>query len=108
MRHLPRTGTATALAVFLSATLLAAQTKVVPPENKYTPAQDVQLGREAAAEAEKQLPVLRDDGVTSYIERIGERLVAESPSDLRHSEFRYSFKVVNVRDINAFALPGGP
>src|SRR5207253_10760073 len=27
---------------------------------------------------------------------------------LRHSEFRYSFEPVNVREINAFALPGGP
>jgi hypothetical protein len=27
---------------------------------------------------------------------------------LRHSEFQYSFQVVNVREINAFALPGGP
>src|SRR5258706_7490584 len=27
---------------------------------------------------------------------------------LRHPEFRYTFEVVNVREINAFALPGGP
>jgi predicted Zn-dependent protease len=27
---------------------------------------------------------------------------------LQHREFEYSFKVVNVREINAFALPGGP
>jgi len=108
MRHQPRTATTTFLAVWLSAALLAAQTKVTPPENKYTPAQDVQLGREAAAEVESQLPVLRDDAVTSYIEGIGERLAAEIPNDLQHSEFRYTFKVVNVREINAFALPGGP
>src|SRR4029079_16177362 len=30
------------------------------------------------------------------------------PTELRHPEFRYTFKVVNVREINAFALPGGP
>src|SRR4029453_3586430 len=29
-------------------------------------------------------------------------------ADLRHPEFRYTFKVVNVKEINAFALPGGP
>ena len=108
MRYQPRTATTTFLVVSLSAALLAAQTKVTPPENKYTPAQDVQLGREAAAEAESQLPILRDDAVTSYIERIGERLAAEIPNELKHSEFRYTFKVVNVREINAFALPGGP
>jgi beta-barrel assembly-enhancing protease len=92
----------------LVAVLLAAQTAVTPPENKYTPAQDVELGAQAAAEVRKQLPLLRDDGVTSYVEGIGRRLVEAIPPDLRHPEFRYTFEVVNVREINAFALPGGP
>jgi hypothetical protein len=96
------------MAVALSTVLLTAQTRIIPPDNKYTPAQDVQLGREAAVEAEKQLPVMRDDSVTSYVEDIGQRLVNAVPPELRHPEFRYSFKVVNVREINAFALPGGP
>ena len=98
----------TLVAVALSAVLLSAQTRIVAPDNKYTPAQDVQLGREAAVEAEKQLPVMRDDAVTSYVEGIGQRLVSAIPTELRHPEFRYTFKVVNVREINAFALPGGP
>ena len=65
-------------------------------------------GREAAAEARKQMPVMRDDAVTSYVEDIGRRLTAAIPAELRHPEFRYTFKAVNVREINAFALPGGP
>lgn len=96
------------VAVTLSATLVVGQTKITPPDNKYTPAQDVELGREAAAQARQQLPIMRDDAVTSYIEDIGRRLVAEIPSDLDHKEFRYTFDTVNVREINAFALPGGP
>jgi Zn-dependent protease with chaperone function len=107
MRNLLRSYTALTAAV-LSVGLLSAQTRIVPPDNKYTPAQDVQLGREAAAEAERQLPILRDDLVTSYAERLGEQIVAVIPAELRHSEFHYTFKVVNVREINAFALPGGP
>ncbi len=51
---------------------------------------------------------MRDDAVTSYVEGIGRRLVAAIPENRRQPEFRYSFKVVNVREINAFALPGGP
>ncbi len=86
----------------------AAQTKVTAPKNKYSPAQDVQLGREASAEVEKQLPILRNDEATSYVQSIGERLVARIPAELQHPEFRYGFAVVNVREINAFALPGGP
>jgi len=87
---------------------LAAQTVITAPENKYTPAQDVQLGRDAAAEARRQLPVMGDDQMTSYLEDVGRRLVAAIPPDLRHPEFRYTFEMVNVREINAFALPGGP
>jgi Zn-dependent protease with chaperone function len=88
--------------------LLAAQTVITPPDNKYSPAEDVKLGQEAAAQAEQQLPIMRDDAVTSYVEGIGRRLVDAIPDNLRHPEFRYTFKVVNVREINAFALPGGP
>ena len=97
------------LAAFLvSATLVATQTKVTAPKNKYTPAEDVKLGREAAAEVEKQMPMLRDDRVDGYVERIGAQLVQNIPAEFRHDQFRYTFDVVNLREINAFALPGGP
>jgi beta-barrel assembly-enhancing protease len=86
----------------------AAQTKIVAPQTKYSPAQDVQLGQEAAAEARKELPMLNDGRVDEYVEDIGRRLVAAIPPEFRHSEFRYTFDVVNQKEINAFALPGGP
>jgi peptidase M48-like protein len=95
-------------ALLLVSALAGAQTKITPPKNSYTAAQDVELGREAAAEVRKQLPILRDDAVSSYLEDIGRRLTAAIPPDLRHPEFRYTFEPVNVREINAFALPGGP
>jgi Zn-dependent protease with chaperone function len=90
------------------ALLLAAQTTITPPDNKYSPADDVKLGLQAKADAERQLPIMHDDAVTSYIDGIGRRLVAVIPANLRHPEFRYTFEAVNVREINAFALPGGP
>ena len=55
------------MAVMLVAQAAAAQTEVTPPKNNYTPAQDVELGREAAAEVEKQLPMLHDEDVTSWV-----------------------------------------
>lgn len=85
-----------------------AQTKIVYHANKYKLSDDVKLGRQAAAEAEQQFPLLRDAEVDAYVERIGQRLVASIPSEFQHPEFRYYFKVINARDINAFALPGGP
>jgi hypothetical protein len=85
-----------------------AQTKITPPNNKYSVADDVKLGAEAAAEAKKELPMLSDDGVDDYVERVGARLVAAIPPEFRHNEFRFTFDVVNQKEINAFALPGGP
>ena len=97
-----------AAALAVASTLVSAQTRIVPPDNNYTPAQDVEMGRQAAADARKQLPLMRDDNVTSFVEDIGRRLVSAIPPPLRHPEFHYTFEVVNVKEINAFALPGGP
>src|SRR5262245_64047303 len=94
---------ATIAALVFSSTLLSAQTRVSAPKNNYTPAQDVELGLKAAAEARQQLPVMRDDEVTSYAEDIGRRLVAAIPANLQHREFRYSFEVVHGREHNPLA-----
>jgi beta-barrel assembly-enhancing protease len=94
--------------ILLSGGIPSAQTRVTPPKNKYTPEQDVQLGREAAEEARRQYPVITDSALQSYLDRLGRRLVAASPPDLNKPVFEYSFTPVNLKDINAFALPGGP
>ncbi len=85
-----------------------AQTKITPDPNKYSLQQDVELGQEAAAEARKQLPMFNDNRVDDYVERVGENLVDAIPAEFRHAGFRYTFDVVNQKEINAFALPGGP
>src|SRR5438309_10148637 len=85
-----------------------AQTQIAYHSNKYKPSDDVKLGRQAAAEAEQQFPLLRDSQVQSYVESVGQRLVAAIPPEFQHPEFRFYFRVINASDINAFALPGGP
>ena len=85
-----------------------AQTQITPHKNSFTPEQDVQLGQEAAAEVRQQFPLLNDQATEDYVERIGEQLVDNIPEELRQPAFRYSFDVVNLKEINAFALPGGP
>src|SRR5215213_9690869 len=87
---------------------VAAQTQIKYHSNRFSIQDDVKLGRQAAQEAEQQFPLLRDEEVRSYVEDVGRRLVGAIPSQFQHSEFQYYFKVVNARDINAFALPGGP
>ena len=92
----------------MAAATLSAQTRIEPRKNSFTPAQDVQLGRQAAAEVRQQLPMLNDRATDSLVEQIGRRLVAAVPGRFQQPAFRYSFDVVNLREINAFALPGGP
>ena len=87
---------------------IAAQTQLKYHSNRFSIQEDVKLGRQAAQEAEQQFPLLNDSQVQNYVARVGERLVAAIPQQFRHPEFDYYFKVINARDINAFALPGGP
>jgi Zn-dependent protease with chaperone function len=96
------------LAVTLAPMASMAQTRISMPKNKYKAQDDIKLGRKAATEAEKQYPVLNDTQSTRYVEEVGRRLVASIPPEFQHPEFTYTFKIVNARDINAFALPGGP
>src|SRR3954452_3457207 len=101
-------GAVAALAITVGAAGLVAQTAVKLPKNKFTPQQDVELGREAAAEVWKQYPVIEDVKITAYLTKLGDRLVAAAPAELKQSVYEYSFTPVNVKEINAFALPGGP
>jgi Zn-dependent protease with chaperone function len=80
-----------------------AQTQFKPGFNLFSPAQDQEIGRQSAQAAERELPILRDQSIEAYVDRIGERLAAVAPG----AEYPYQFKVVNASDINAFALPGG-
>ncbi len=76
-----------------------------PGFNLFSPAQDVQVGRENAAQVDKQLPILKDSAVEGYINQLGRHLSTYAPDNRR--EYVWHFKVVNSPDINAFALPGG-
>ena len=102
------TAGALSLTILLSPLLALGQTRVAIPKNKYKIQEDVQLGQQAAREVEQQMPILNDSETTRYIQEVGRRLVNAIPSQYQQPQFQYSFKVVNSRDINAFALPGGP
>jgi predicted Zn-dependent protease len=87
---------------------VAQQTQITAPRNKYKIQDDVKLGNDAAAQVERQFPLINDRDAALYIERVGQRLADAIPAQFRHPEFDYRFKWVNARDLNAFALPGGP
>ena len=94
------------LAVFTLAGLpaLAQLHQYKPGFNLFSRDQDVQLGKEAAGEIEKQAEVVDNKELTAYINSIGSKLAAQPQAD----KYPYTFKVVNDKSINAFALPGGP
>jgi predicted Zn-dependent protease len=75
-----------------------------PGFNLFSPKQDVEVGRKAAADADKQLPLVTDPEVLRYVNDLGHKLVRYEPVP---ADYDWTFKVVNSRDINAFALPGG-
>ena len=58
------------------------------PKKKYTPKQDVQLGKEAASEVRKQYPIIEDQHIAKYLTQIGNRLVAAAPTELKRSPAR--------------------
>jgi Zn-dependent protease with chaperone function len=89
------------------ASVAPAQTRTQQPEpgfNLFTVQQDIELGRQSAIEAEKQLRLLNDRNTDAYLNRIIQRLAAGAPG----ARYPYQIKAVNATEINAFALPGGP
>jgi Zn-dependent protease with chaperone function len=64
------------------------------------------MGLQVAAQVYQQMPVLPDSSPeTRYIQKLGKRLVATIPPD---RSWPFQFHVVAQKEINAFALPGGP
>ena len=75
-----------------------------PGFNLFSVEQDVEIGRQSAVAAERQLPLLRDRNVDRYLGSIVSKLAAKAPG----ARYPYTIKAVNAADINAFSLPGGP
>jgi Zn-dependent protease with chaperone function len=64
------------------------------------------LGLQAMAEVYKQMPVVPDSSpVTRHVEQLGKRLQKQIPPQF---SWPYQFHVIRQKEINAFALPGGP
>ncbi len=65
--------------------------------------QEVQLGNDYAAQLATQLPLIKDAQVTRYITTLGNSLARQT--DTRG--LAWHFTVVDSREVNAFAVPGG-
>jgi predicted Zn-dependent protease len=66
--------------------------------------QEIEIGREANAQLKQKTPEITDPNVVSYVRGIGRKLAAHAGGP----RYPYSYSIANYREINAFALPGGP
>jgi predicted Zn-dependent protease len=68
----------------------------------YSLEKETKLGRELAAQVDREAKFITDPVVTEYINRLGQNIVLHSDSKIP-----FTIKVIDSADVNAFALPGG-
>ena len=90
--------------VLISFALMAKLPVIKPGWNLFSKDQDVQLGQEAAKQYNAQLPLVEDAEINGYLTRIGQKLMTSPKCE----KYPFTFTGVNEKEINAFALPGGP
>lgn len=61
------------------------------------------IGAEAAKQVEQTMGLVDTPELGSYLEAVGGRLAAHSP----RNDLDYTFRIVDMKEPNAFALPGG-
>lgn len=71
--------------------------------NIFTDAEELQFGQAFVVQHEQEVVLYTDPVVTGYINDLGHSLVRHS----KRNNIRYTFKVVNTKGINAYAVPGG-
>src|SRR6476661_2007719 len=94
-----------ALSVFGCTPTYAQRTQLKPGWNMFSPQQDMQVGKQAATDAARKLPMCNSPRADAYLTQLGKRLVAHLNTN--GVEYSWEFHCVNDRSINAFALPGG-
>ncbi len=82
--------------------LTAGALAVVPAACGISTAQEVQIGQQYAAQVNQQLPMVQNAAALRYINSLGNRLAANGRRNLE-----WHFYIVNSKEVNAFALPGG-
>jgi predicted Zn-dependent protease len=70
--------------------------------NFYSLDKEIAMGRQLAAEVERQVKLVEDPTINEYVNRVGQNIVRNSDAKVP-----FTIKVVESDEINAFALPGG-
>jgi predicted Zn-dependent protease len=77
-----------------------------PGFNLYSKQKDIEAGKEAAAQAKSRYQQVPNQELQNYVNQVGQRL-AKTPT-AANSGFPITFTLLNYKEVNAFALPGGP
>ena len=85
------------------------------PNPTYIDDAEVKLGRLNAEQNDKQVKLITDSAIVERVNRIGQELARIAnlmpvPATWGSSQlkpFKYTFKVVDDKDVNAYSLPGG-
>jgi predicted Zn-dependent protease len=73
------------------------------PKSLVSNSQEISIGKEAAAQVESQYKVDKDSKLNALVNNIGQNLV----TCCDRQDITYTFKVLDVKEVNAFSLPGG-
>ncbi len=95
-------GAGVAVAPFLISESARARGLVKPP----SPAAQKKVGAEAAQQVLRKYRVVSDERAR-YFEEVGRRLVDALPRQEQQT-WDFNFRVLDSKELNAFALPGGP
>ena len=104
-RGVPRFILILALGAFACGPAAAQRTQLKPGWNMFSPTQDMQVGKQAATDAERTLPMCNSPKADAYVTQLGKRLTDHLTTN--GVQYPWEFHCVNDRSINAFALPGG-
>lgn len=112
MRSWPRAWARARVAVLIACASLiclpaarAQRTQFTPSWNLFSTSQDIEIGKRAATDAQRQLPSCDARQVDPYLTQLGHKLTAKLPTG--GVTYPFEFHCVNDKEINAFALPGG-
>src|SRR5262245_8131379 len=94
-----------ALCAFGCGLAAAQRTQLKPGWNLFSPQQDIQVGKQAASDAQGKLPMCNSPKADAYLTQLGKRLTDHLNTN--GAQYPWEFHCVNDRSINAFALPGG-
>ncbi|MDH7482128.1 MAG: M48 family metalloprotease [Armatimonadota bacterium] len=104
-----------ALKFFILALVIAAGGFHTTPTFAIDIEEEIKIGKEAAAQVEKESKFITDETLVKRVQDIGMAIakvacqfqIKPSYGSSAPANFQYSFKIIDDKDVNAFALPGG-